>query len=465
MPEGSKFWRENRKIAKYLSGVSGPELTAIVTIQLMLTRREALHAIMALSAPVSSRRLAEAIAIGAQLTAPKDRSPEDIARDETFWFAVQQAFTVDRGIVNLNNAGVCPAPAVVQNAMKRHLDKAHEGPPPHVLWKIQEPQIEAVRSQLAKTFGADPEEIALTRNASDGLEACQFGMELRAGDEVLTTTHDYPRMINAFKQRERREGIVLKQVEYPVPLSDGAEIVRLFESQITPKTRLILMCHVMNLTGEILPVNDVVAMARKRDVAVIVDGAHALAHFDFKISDLQCDYYGVSLHKWLLAPHGTGLLYIQRDRIKGVWPLMAAEEKLDGDIRKFEQMGTRAAAQYLAIADALQFHESIGAKNKEARLTYLRNSWLDRLRENDRLNLHTNVSPGMACAMATFSIDGLDSAKLTGWLWDKHRIFVTTVGQGSFHGIRVSPNVYTTLSELNRFCDAVERAMRDGLPG
>lgn len=433
----------------------------------MLTRREAIHAMAAMSAApaISPKRFAEAVAIGAQLAAPRDRSPDDIARDETFWLAVQQAFTVDRGIVNLNNAGVCPAPAVVQNAMKRHLDAAHAGPPPHVLWRIQEPQIEAVRAQLARSFGVDAEEIAITRNTSDGLEACQLGMNLRAGDEVITTTHDYPRMINAFKQRERREGIVLKQVEYPVPLSDGAEIVRLFESHITPKTKLILMCHMTNLTGEILPVKDVVAMARAKGVAVLVDGAHALGHFDFKISDLECDCYAVSLHKWLLAPHGTGLLYVRRNKISDIWPLMAAEEKLDGDIRKFEQMGTRAAAQYLAIAEALSFHESIGAKNKQVRLIYLRDYWLNRLRHSDRVKLHTNVTPGMACAMATIGIDGLDSAKLTSWLWDKHRTFVTTVGQGDFHGVRISPNVQTTLSELDRFCEAVELALREGLPG
>lgn len=440
----------------------------------MLTRREAIGALMwptasapvlaAISGPVSSRRLAHAIAIGAQLAAPPDRTPDELARDEAFWFHVQQAFTVDRGIVNLNNAGVCPAPAVVQNAMKRHLDAAHAGPPPHILWKVQEPQIEAVRAQLAHAFGVDAEEIALTRNTSDGLEACQFGMDLRAGDEVITTTHDYPRMIHAFRQRERRDGIVLKQVEYPAPLSEPADIVRLFESQITSKTKVILMCHMMNLTGEILPVKEVVAMARERGVPVLVDGAHALAHFDFKINELDCDYYAASLHKWLLAPHGTGLLYVRREKIKDVWPLMAAEEKLDADIRKFEQMGTRAAAQYLAIAEALRFHEAIGARNKQARLIYLRDSWLNRLRGDDRVRLRTNVSPGMSCSMATITIDGLDSAKLTSWLWEKHRIFVTTIGLGEFHGIRVSPNVYTTLGELDRFCDAVERALRDGLP-
>ncbi|MEX2478568.1 MAG: aminotransferase class V-fold PLP-dependent enzyme [Gracilimonas sp.] len=242
-------------------------------------------------------------------------SPYDLAQNEDYWARVQQAFTVDRSLINLNNGGVSPSPEFVQAAMKRHLDYSNKAPV-YTMWRILEPQREGVRKRIARNFGVDPEEIALTRNASESLQICQFGFDLKSGDEVLTTDQDYPRMINTFKQRERREGIKLKQFSIPVPAEDDDEIVRLFEENITEKTKLILMCHIINITGQILPVKKVVNMARKKGIPVIVDGAHAYAHFDFNHADLDCDYYTSSLHKWLFAPHGTGLLYVKKTRSK-----------------------------------------------------------------------------------------------------------------------------------------------------
>jgi selenocysteine lyase/cysteine desulfurase len=205
-------------------------------------------------------------------------SAEQIARDEDYWARVQQAFTVDRSLVNLNNGGVSPSPAIVQEAMKKHLDFSNQAPV-HNMWSILEPRREGVRQQLAEFFGCDAEEIALTRNASEGLQISQFGFDLKPGDEVLTTNQDYPRMINTFIQRERRDGIVLKMFGIPIPAEDPAEIVRLFEQNITERTRLILMCHIINITGQILPVKEVVTMARAKGIPVIVDGAHSFAHF------------------------------------------------------------------------------------------------------------------------------------------------------------------------------------------
>ena len=385
------------------------------------------------------------------------------AGDEDFWFEVGQAFTVDRSLVNLNNGGVSPSPAWVQEAMKRHLDYSNTAPP-YSMWKILEPQREAVRERLGREFGCDPEEIALTRNASEGLQICQFGFDLRPGDEVLTTNQDYPRMITTFLQRERREGIVLRQFSIPIPAENPDEIVSLFERNITPKTKLILMCHMINITGQILPVRAVVEMARSKGIPVIVDGAHALAHFDFKISDLNCDYYATSLHKWLFAPHGTGLLYVRKDKIRELWPLMAATEKMDEDIRKFEEIGTHPAANYLAIAEALSFHQGIGGKRKQARLVYLRDYWAKRLLEHRRVRLHTSLKPGFACGIATVEIEGVEPGALDAWLWEKHRILATPIVHQEFHGIRVSPSVYTTLQELDRFCDAMEQVIQHGLP-
>lgn len=390
-------------------------------------------------------------------------APEEVAQDEDFWMEVARAFTVDRTLVNLNNGGVSPAPAFVQEAMKRHLDFSNELPA-YTMWEIQEPRREGVRQRMARAWDVDPEEVAFTRNASESLQTCQLGIDLEPGDEVLTTTQDYGRMITTFQQRERRDGIVLRQITIPTPVEDTAALVRLFEEAITPRTKVILACHMINLTGQILPIRELVAMARRHDVPVIVDGAHALAHFDFTIGELDCDYYSTSLHKWLFAPIGTGLLYVRRDRIPGLWPLMAAPEGMDADIRKFEEVGTHPAANTLAIGEALTFHEALQPKRKEARLVYLRNWWAERLLAHDRVRLHTSLRPGRACGIANVEIVGEDTGAVQRHLWNTHRIFTTPINHAEFTGLRISPSVYTTLEELGRFVDAMEDVIRRGVP-
>jgi selenocysteine lyase/cysteine desulfurase len=270
-------------------------------------------------------------------------------------------------------------------------------------------------------------------------------------------------MITTFQQRQRREGVKLVQIDIPVPCEDDGEVVSRFERAITPRTRLILVCHVINLTGQILPVRRVVEMARTRGVPVIVDGAHALAHFPFKLADLGCDYYGTSLHKWLFAPHGTGLLYVRKDKIPGLWPMMAAPEALDADIRKFEEIGTHPAANTLAIGEALTFHEGIGPERKAARLRYLRDLWATRLVKLENVRLHTSLDPRFSCGIATVQIEGIDSKELASWLWSTRRILVTAIDHEQFSGIRVSPSVYSTPEEVDRFCLAMEEAARGGL--
>ena len=426
----------------------------------MTSRRQFLHATftpLAVSLqPAAISRLFESLA-------GYSGTPQQIAADESFWREVQEAFTVDRSLINLNNGGVSPAPASVQAAMKRYLDYSNLAPV-YTMWEILEPQREGVRQRIARDFGCDTEEIGLTRNASESLQICQLGIDLEPGDEVLTTTHDYGRMITTFKQRERRDGIKLVQFPLPVPAEDPDEIVQLFEKHITPKTRMILMCHIVNITGQIMPVKKVVQMARQHDIPVIVDGAHAYAHFEFKHEDLDCDYYGSSLHKWLLAPHGTGLLYVRKEKIKDLWPLMAANEAQDDNIRKFEEIGTHPAANYLAIADALTFHQGIGAKRKEERLRYLTHYWAERLLEHDRIRLNTSLKPEFSCAIGNVQIEGVDTVKLKEYLWAKHRIIVVPILHKEFEGLRVTPNLYTTLEELDRFVDAMEYVVKNGLP-
>lgn len=390
-------------------------------------------------------------------------SPLEVASDEDFWVSVQRAFTVDRSLINLNNGGVSPSPAWVQEAMKRQLDLSNRAPT-YYMWQIQEPQREGVRQRMAREWGVETGEIAFTRNASEGLQTCQFGLDLRRGDEVLTTTQDYPRMITTFRQRERREGVVLKQIQIPIPAEDPAEVVRLFEAAITPQTRMILISHVVNITGQIFPVEALGAMGRRHGIPVIVDGAHALAHFDFQLRDLGVDYYATSLHKWLFAPHGTGLLFVSKDKIPGLWPLMAAPERMDDDIRKYEEIGTHPAANYLAIGEALTFHQGIGAKRKEARLRFLRDYWAKALLDRGGFRLHTSLDPAFSCGIGNIQMEGVDSRVLSDWLWDRFRIITVAIKHPEFEGIRVTASVYTTLQELDRFVDAMVEGARNGVP-
>lgn len=390
-------------------------------------------------------------------------SPEKVAMDEDFWREIQQAYTVDRSLINLNNGGVSPSPRVVQDAMRRYLEFSNHAPT-QTMWQVLEPQIEGVRRRLAASFGCDSEEMAITRNASESLETCILGLDLKAGDEVLTTTQDYPRMLTTWRQRERREGIKLKMISFPVPPPSMDDLYERFERAVTPRTKVIQVCHITNLTGQIFPIKRICRMGRERGIEVIVDGAHAFAHFPFKHEDLDCDYYGTSLHKWLCAPHGTGFLYVRKSKIKKLWPLMAADVKQDEDIRKFEEIGTHPAANHNAIAEALTFHEGIGMERKAARLRYLKDRWARRLESNRGVKILTPYDPAQSCGLANFSVEGVDPVKLGGHLWDKYRIIVTPIVHEEFSGIRVTPNVYTTLSDIDTFCDAVEKVIRVGLP-
>ena len=388
----------------------------------------------------------------------------EMAADDAVWAEVARAFTVDRSLVNLNNGGVSPSPAWVQDAMKQHLDYSNKAPA-YTMWQILEPQREGVRERIAREWGVDPEEVAFTRNASEGLQICQLGVDLERGDEILTTTQDYGRMITTFNQRERREGVVLRQVKIPTPAEDPAEVVRIFEEAITPRTRMILVCHMINLTGQILPVRELTALGRRHGIPVIVDGAHALAHNHFTLRELEVDYYATSLHKWLFAPHGTGLLYVRREKIRDLWPLMAAPESMDDNIRKFEEIGTHPAANTLAVGEALTFHQGLGGERKAARLVHLRNLWADRLMAaSHRVRLHTSLKPGLACGLATVEVEGVDTGALGAHLWANHRILTTPIGHAEFQGLRITPSVYTTTEELDRFCEVVERVIHRGIP-
>jgi isopenicillin-N epimerase len=398
-------------------------------------------------------------------TSVHGKNAEAAARDEDFWFHVRHAFTVDRNVINLNNGGVSPAPRVVQDAERRYLEISNMTPV-HFMWRILTPEVEAVRRNLAGEFGCDPEELAVTRNASEALETAQLGIDLKPGDEVLTTNQDYPRMITTWRQRERRDGIVLKTIQFPVPPPSLRDLYDRFDRAVTPRTRAIMVCHITNRTGQIFPVRDICRMARERRILTIVDGAHAFGQFPFRKDDLECDYYGTSLHKWLTAPIGTGFLYVRRPLIGQTWPLMAAPDWMREDIRKFEEIGTHPAAQRNAISEAITFHQSIGVERKAARLRYLRERWARRLEVFTGVRILTPYDAEQSCGIGFVSVEGMDPARLTQHLWDKHGIIVTPiVTEGEYQGLRVTPNVYTTLQEIDTFSDAMEKVLKSGLQG
>src|ERR687894_420629 len=349
-------------------------------------------------------------------------TPEEAARDEDFWFEIQQSFSVTRGLVNLNNGGVSPSPRIVTEALVRYIWQ-QEDATAYTMWQILEPQSETIRTGLADLMGCDREEVAITRNASDSLEAVLFGFDLKPGDEVLTTTQDYPRMLTTLRQRERRDRIRLKLVKIPVPPKDPSEITAAYEAGLTPRTRLVLVSHMINLTGQITPVRDICELARRRGAETIVDGAHSFAQFTFKRDDLGCDYFGTSLHKWLHAPKGTGMLYVRKDKVKNVWPLLAAERVQDGDIRKFEETGTRSAAQRLAIGEALLFHQGVGPERKEARLRLLARHWMNRLKGEPGVRFNTSFDDRQSCALANVHVEGTDPVALCNHLMSRHKIF------------------------------------------
>ncbi|MBI2619583.1 MAG: aminotransferase class V-fold PLP-dependent enzyme [Ignavibacteriales bacterium] len=390
-------------------------------------------------------------------------SPQQAAMDEDFWFDIQRAFTVTRGIINLNNGGVSPSPRIVTEAFVRYTWQ-QEDATAYTMWQILEPQSETIRTGLAELFGCDREEIAITRNASESLEILQMGMDLKTGDEILSTTQDYPRMLTTFRQRELREGIKLNLVKIPLAPDRLDQITDAFEQGITKRTKLILISHMVNITGQITPVKAVCDLARSKGIEVIVDGAHSFAHFDFTLRDVNCDYFGTSLHKWLFAPKGTGLLFVKKDKIEKIWPLMAAEKKQATDIRKFEEIGTHSAAMRLAIGEAILFHRGIGPKRKEERLRYLTRHWVNQLRDLPNVRFHTSFDPDQSCGIANVQIAGIDPGKLASHLMNAHKIFTVPILHDEFQGIRITPNVYTTLHELDRFCEVMETVARKGLP-
>jgi len=336
----------------------------------MTTRRTFVHSLVGAGLTLPSLRgdalrrlLAAEERAGAGGSGARAGAPDD----EAFWSEIQRAFDVDRTMINLNNAGLSPTPAVAMEQMIRDVRFTNELPQEHLL-RTLEPRAETVRRELAAEFGCDAEEIALTRNATESNMTMIFGADLARGDEVIITTQNYPRMLSAWHQRERRDGLVLKPVKIPTPVPSDDAYVQAIASAITPRTRVIEVMHLCWMTGYVPPVRRIVDLARPKGIKVFVDGAQAFGHIPFKRDELDCDYYGTSLHKWMHAPVGTGFLYVSRSEIPKLWALFAGEPTQDADIRKFEQIGTHPAANHNAVAAAIMFHRGMGAEDRATAL-------------------------------------------------------------------------------------------------
>lgn len=402
-----------------------------------------------LTQPAWSRNLDSAIKNAESI------SPDELASEEDFWYYIQQSFTVSPSLINLNNGGVSPAPKTVQDAMKRYYDYCNEAPS-YYMWRILDQGREPLRKNLAKLAGCSPEEIAINRNSSEGLETIIFGLQLKAGDEVVATLQDYPNMINAYKQREMRDGIKMKWISLELPSEDEEYMVRQFVNAFTSKTKVVHITHVINWNGQILPVKKIAQEAHKRGIEVVVDGAHSFAHFDFKIPELDADYFAASLHKWLYAPIGSGLLYVRKEKIKNIYPLFATSENpLKDDIRKFENLGTRPMFIEQAIGKAIEFHEMIGSERKEKRLHYLKNYWMEKVKDIPKVKLNTSMNPKYGCAIGNVLVEGRKPGELDSFLLDKYKVHTVGIVWENINGVRVTPNVYTTTKNLDVLVEGI----------
>jgi selenocysteine lyase/cysteine desulfurase len=402
--------------------------------------------------PLMQKALAEDVS-DALLSLDK-LSPLEAVHDEELWARMAQAYTVSPSIMNLNNGGVSPQPKVVQDAMVRYNQYSNEAPS-YYMWHVLDKGREPLRKKLADLAGTSSEEIAINRNTTEALATVTWGLTLSKGDEIIMTKQDYPNMIQAWRQREMREGIKIKWLNFTLPIENDDQIVNEFINATTTKTKIWHITHMINWTGQIFPVKKLCDEARKRNIISIVDGAHTFAHMDYKIPDFNPDYFGTSLHKWLSAPFGTGMLYVKKENIAGLWPLFPNDKPQIADIRKFETLGTRSFAVEQAIGQAVDFQNAIGTKRKEERLRYLKNYWCEKVITNSRVKLNISLKPAYSCALGNFSIEGLDPGEVASKLFNDHQIHTVSIKWENISGVRVTPHVYTTTKDLDRFTEAV----------
>ncbi|MBX2953354.1 MAG: aminotransferase class V-fold PLP-dependent enzyme [Leadbetterella sp.] len=385
---------------------------------------------------------------------PAGVHPAVLATDEDYWAQVGQAYTTSPQIINLNNGGVSPSPQIVQDAVERYNRYANEAPT-YYMWRIMDQGREPLRENLATYAGCSAEEIAINRNATEALDTIIMGLPLEKGDEVVMTRYDYPNMLHAWRQRELRDGIKIRYAALELPVENEEQIVQSFTAQMTSRTRVVHITHIINWNGQILPVRKIAEEAHKRGAEVVIDAAHSFAHLDYKIPDLGGDYLGTSLHKWLSAPIGSGMLWIKREKISKIFPLIPNDSPRSENIRKFENLGTRSFPIEQAIGVALKFQEAIGNQRKEARLRYLKNYWAEEAAKLPKIKLNTSLDHRYSCALAHVGVEGKEASEIESFLFSKYKIHTSPIKWEALNGVRITPHVYTTLKDLDRLKEAL----------
>jgi selenocysteine lyase/cysteine desulfurase len=382
---------------------------------------------------------------------------ERLAEEEAFWLTIRRKYRLKPDYINLESGYYTMQSQPVLEAFIAHVREINYEASYYLRTK-QVPNKAAIRDKLAELAGCLPGELCITRNTTESLDTVIAGYDWKSGDEAVMCEQDYGHILAQFRLQARRHGMVNKIVSLPIDPRSDDEVVQVYASAITPRTRLMMVPHMVNITGQILPVRKIVDMAHAKGVDVMIDGAHAFAQFEYKIPDLGCDYYGASLHKWLGCPLGTGILYVRRDKIPTLWPMFGDWRMTDdADIMKLNHTGTHPVHTDLAITNAIAFHDAIGARRKEARLRYLQNHWTGKVRGMPNVVLYTPTDPARSCAIANVGIAGMDPNELAKSLLEKDRIWTNAVAGAGVHGVRVTPNVFTTPAELDKLVAAIAR--------
>lgn len=378
----------------------------------------------------------------------------DNEQDDDFWRQVRMAYAASPTLINLNNGGVSPSPRATMDALDYYNRMCAEAPS-YYMWRILDQDREPLRENLAAIAGASADEIAINRNTTEALNTIIFGLDLKAGDEVVLSKYDYPNMMNAWKQREKREGIKLVWVDLDLPNEDEAYFVKAYTDKFTDKTRVVHITHIINWCGQVLPARKIADAARARGIESLVDGAHSFAVLHFKVPDLGCDYFGTSLHKFLCGPIGTGMMYIRKENIAKVWPLLSSPDPGSSDIRKFENLGTRSFPIEMALGYSIDLHNMIGGQRKQERLHYLKHYWMSAVKDLPGMRFFTSLKPKWSCAIGNFTIDSMKNHDIADKLYNRYKIHTVAIDWEKISGVRITPNVYTTTDELDKLVRAI----------
>ena len=385
----------------------------------------------------------------------KHLSPNQIAIEENFWLQVRKDYSLKPDYINLESGYYNIIPNPTLNHMIDHARMVnYEGS--YYMRTVQWDQKNAMAAKLAKVVGTSAKNLIITRNTTESLDMVIKGMNWKKGDEAVYAKQDYGAMKMMFEQVSRRYGTKNIIVSVPNHPTSDEEIVRIYQNAITSRTKLLMVCHMVNITGQILPIKKICQMAHKKGVQVMVDGAHCVGHFQFKIDDLECDYYGSSLHKWLAVPLGTGMLYVRDKHIDNLWPVFAEHHREPGDIARLNHVGTHPVYHDLSIENAIEYYAMLGAERKEARLRYLQEYWSSRVRTHPNIIVNTPKESFRACGIANVGLKNLKPHELAKQLMDRYQIFTVAIDYANVQGCRISPNVFTTTQELDVFVKALQ---------